>query len=343
MRKDFFIMKIIKTLLFVGIFVGIFTYVSRTLVSPEENINHRPWQYIHGFYDEPKDTLDVVYVGSSVVFASWVSPVAWKEYGLRTRLYASSGQSIQVVRPITESVYKRQPNALIVININQTLPMSIEGVHCLTDYIPRSIQKIGTIMDICDTLHLGTDQSMETIFPIIQFHSRWTRLQAEDFHYGNNGLKSANVADFFLRDKMGDVPEASFHPTMERGNIPEDTREEFLRLFNYCNENDVNVLFTISPWCASEQMNADINAVKDLITENGFDVLDMYDHLDEICLEPGDDFYNQNHTNIHGALKITRYLSGYIRENYGITNSEVGGGGNLQVNGMRHTMAIKTL
>lgn len=43
-------------------------------------------------------------------------------------------------------------------------------------------------------------------------------------------------------------------------------------------------------------------------------------------MEPMDDYYNAGHTNIHGALKLTHYLSDYIYRNYdpcGIDNDPI--------------------
>ena len=59
------------------IFIGLilFSSVSKILVSPASD--YRNYQWIAGFYEEPEDSLDAVYIGSSAVYSSWIAPWAW--------------------------------------------------------------------------------------------------------------------------------------------------------------------------------------------------------------------------------------------------------------------------
>ena len=62
------------------------------------------------------------------------------------------------------------------------------------------------------------------------------------------------------------------------------------------------------------------NYVKRIIEEAGFPYLDGNQHVKEIGLDYGTDFYNDKHTNVAGAEKFTTWLGDYIAEHYDISS-----------------------
>ena len=66
-----------------------------------------------------------------------------------------------------------------------------------------------------------------------------------------------------------------------------------------------------------EERLSQINQLNAMIEERGYDTLYLMDQTDEMGIDITTDFYNRNHTNVHGSIKYTQYLSEYLIENYG--------------------------
>lgn len=94
------------------------------------------------------------------------------------------------------------------------------------------------------------------------------------------------------------------------------------QFFTYCREEKVNVLFLTTPWARGrdESLLAQFNTINDMALENGFPVLNMLELLDEIGLDLSEDYYDYSHTNIHGCVKVTEYLSRYLIDHYGFAD-----------------------
>ena len=77
----------------VVLFITIFLILFITLLWLFSNHpDHRIYQMIGGFYEEPEDSLDGVYIGSSNCYAFWNHLVAWENYGIAVYPYASGSQ-----------------------------------------------------------------------------------------------------------------------------------------------------------------------------------------------------------------------------------------------------------
>ena len=85
-----------------------------------------------------------------------------------------------------------------------------------------------------------------------------------------------------------------------------------------CREEDLEVLFVISPFRITKDEQKKVNYMKRIVEEQGVRFLDCNRCVDDIGIDYDMDFYNRNHVNSIGAEKFSRYLGEYILENYDI-------------------------
>lgn len=309
------IFRTMKGIAFVLVFYLMFHGTSSVFVNPDPDEDHRIFHWIHDFYDEPEDSLDAVFIGSSVVQAYWLSPVAYKKYGITVWPYCSGGQSLSLAQSIIQNTKKNHENALFIISTNgiwEKMPQP--EMHWFMDYLPRSLENLLLIARACRSEDRSLLESIEYVFPLIQYHTRWSALKSEDFHYGNNGLKGGTKYNVFLKD----VSDASdrFGNIDMKAEISPKFISVVNSLLDYCSQEPEKYLFVTSPWCDREEMKAKVNTVNDMIRERGFPVLNLLECLEETGLDPQTDYSDPNHTNIHGAIKFTDYLSQYILDHY---------------------------
>ena len=96
-----------------------------------------------GIYEEPENSLDAVYIGSSNCYAFWNPNIAWEEYGIAVYPYCCSTQPLLATEYLIKEARKTQPNAVYIVNIN-TLGDAVSDVviHRLLDFMPLSKNKL---------------------------------------------------------------------------------------------------------------------------------------------------------------------------------------------------------
>lgn len=92
-------------------------------------------------------------------------------------------------------------------------------------------------------------------------------------------------------------------------------------LLDYLEQEQVNAVFVMVPQAIqSEEVLGQWNALGDMITERGFEFVDIYSEADAIGIQFDTDLYNTLHSNVHGSIKYTYYFAQYLGENYGFTD-----------------------
>ena len=307
--------RIIKICSSVAVFLFIFSILSSALVCPND---YRLYQWIGAFYENEQDTVDAVYIGSSTVYAFWCPSIAWKDYGISVWNYTSPRQPLAAAKYIIEDCRKTQKDALYIVNLNRvTSELDTTAFHFLLDYMPFSLNKHRLISELCGLLDISPSERTEFYFPYELYHARWGELTVNDFSYEPDGYMSSPNYGSLLKKVYG-KPSDELLLTEKRTEFSGSQLDTLSGLLDYCESNDVNVLFTINPQISGEtDRQSEINYAKDIVVKRGFKVVDYYcDEFNSVGFDTTQDFQNGHHTNIHGAIKMTHALSSYLSENY---------------------------
>lgn len=309
--------RIIKICSAIAVFLLIFSFLSSALVCPND---YRPYQWVGAFYENEPDTIDAVYIGSSTVYGFWCPSIAWKNYGISVWNYTSPNQPFAAAKYIIEDCRKTQKDALYIVNLNRvtTSKVNTTTAHFLLDHMPFSLNKHRLISELCERMDMPLSERIEFYFPLELYHSRWSELTVNDFSRQPDGFMSSPKYSSILKRIYG-KPREELTLVNERLELPDYQLNTLNSLLDYCESNDVNVLFTVNPQILGEiERQSRINYAKDLIIQRGFKVIDYYhDEFDSLGLDTTQDFQDGQHTNIHGAIKITNAFSSYLVKNYG--------------------------
>ncbi len=307
----------IKAVAFLLVFALLFSVVQDVLIKR----NPQDAQFIPQFYDEPKNSLDAVYIGSSNCFTFWNSTVAWEEYGISVYPYSCNSMPFFAVKHLIKEAHKTQEKATFIVNINSITDdrISIDSMHYLLDVMPFSLNKLSLIHCMSEIGGYSWKDRMEYYLPVIRFHSRTGELKPSDFVTEPDGLKGSTTYSAYL-NKSADVS-ADYVATDERVELSQTTIDYVNDMLDYCDSEQIEVLFVAVP---QAKKNLDkirrCNALGDLIESRGYTVLNLMEKSDEIGIDLTKDLYNGGHTNIHGSIKYTHYLSQILIEKYGFTD-----------------------
>lgn len=283
-------------------------------------VDELSYQGIRGFYQEEKDSLDVVYLGSSNCLAFWNPMVAWEEYGIATYSYACNSQPLTAAKMLIGEARKTQPNALFVVNINTIGDeLKIADAHHLFDYMPFSFDKISYIEELCDIYDFSFSDRIELYIPMIRYHDRWSSIRKKDFLYHINGYKGALTSDFYLKTST-DISD-KYTPAPQKTALPSIVENSLTELMDYCDSNDVKILFVTVPRAEENiKMWQYFNSINELVEKRGYPVLDLTGSIDEIGLDLTSEYYNDTHTNYWGSIKFTNFVSQHLIETFGFAD-----------------------
>jgi len=311
--------NLIRATSFLLIFAIAFTYVSKILTRSFNNVEYH---WMSSVYEEPKNSLDAVYLGSSNCFAFWNQNVAWGEYGIAVKPYTCSSQPLIAAEYLIKEARKTQPDAVYIVNVNTlSKKVSSDVMHLLLDFMPLSMNKLKMTDYLCDIGGVSGADRLEYYLPIVKFHTNWSTLNSDVFSDEMREIKDGNTYPWYLertRDISSNIKKAD--GTCE---LHENITNALDSLLDYCDEEDVKILFVAVPRAEKNKLAVkQINTVNNLITERGYTVLDLREKEAETGIYAETDFYNDTHTNIHGAIKHTHYISQYLIDNYGFENKQ---------------------
>ena len=278
-----------------------------------------------GFKMEKKNTVDAVYIGASHVFSFFEPPLAYEDYGITVFDYAIPSMPLASIAYRVKEAYKTQPDALYIINLNgfKTSRVYNQNLHRSLDFMPWSFNKLQMMLKLFRKAGYSGGRVAEYFMPIIRFHSSWSTLRSQDYYHPVNGLKGAYTYGPFLQTVTDVTGQFAF--TDSRGDLDSEQQEAIDEILAFLDKKHLKALFVMVPQTLDTAFLEQANTLKDLVTDRGYDCLDLRDRMEEMELNQAEDFHNDRHLNVHGAIKFTDYLARYLQEHYGFTDKRGNG------------------
>ncbi|MCR5179312.1 MAG: SGNH/GDSL hydrolase family protein [Lachnospiraceae bacterium] len=307
-----------KQALRAGIFILLFilmttglTYILRTNGDVKDRFT--------GFYSEQGDSIDVIAIGSSPVYPCIATPMLYHMTG--TRLYPlSTNMQRPVAAPfLIREARKTQNPQLFIIEVrmfaaaDEDLKSNMAHTRGVTDNLRYSMNRIKTIMAMVGP----EDDPLSYYLDIFKYHSNWKTLvlkeQLRDVFY----IWPDDLKGYVTYDSVGPCEPADLSGITDREPIPEEQEEALLKVCDELKAGGEKGLFLLLPYAMEEKNVSRFNYIRDLVTQNGYDYLDMNSVVDEIGLDYELDFNDYgNHTNALGAAKVTAWLGSWLKEHY---------------------------
>ena len=242
--------SIIRSAVFLSILVSSLLAINQVLV-PKYFLRNNSWPTTatyKTFYDMEKDSIDVLFLGSSVVVNAFIPQEIYNEYGIRSYNLGSEQQSIYLSYYwLKEALRFQKPKAVVLdlkymwnIHPNDVINTVEPLARKCLDPMKWSSVKFEAVHNLCQ---LNESQSELSFYLTnLRFHSRWSEIQEYDFN--DEMVKSYSLKGFGPMTAKG--PDS--YTTFEQKDKSVKTEfaplmQDYLdRITELCKENDIRLI-----------------------------------------------------------------------------------------------------
>ena len=281
---------ILKSTIFCTIFLIILIILSHIVV-PKNNSKEAGMEdeLANGILAEPENTIDVLVVGDSESYSSYVPREIWNEYGITSYVCGNPKQPLSRSLSFIYKTFKTQKPKIVMLETN-------------TIYRRRSIMY--PLYEVSDN-----------ILPIFKYHDRWKTLTKNDFFGKVDYTTIQDSKGYYYSDIIkSSKPRKYMRRTKNEHKIPRSNKLYIKIMKKYCEKNGAKLVFYSAPssknWTYEKH-----NGVQALADSLGIEFIDLNLKINEININWNEDSRDKgDHLNYNGAIKVTKYLGKYLYE-----------------------------
>lgn len=303
MKKE--LLALLASILVVVVVLGTVT----ELVSPKRHNYGSDWGE---FLQEEEDTIDVLFIGSSLTYCNIMPAIFWEETGLTAWNVTGPELTVPGAYHYLLEALKTQSPKVVFIEISAVLYERYTGfTKTVIGQMPWGLNRLEA------TLNEGESENLAgLLFPLYFYHSRWTELSDDDWKVFRSGYeKDMNAGYTYLNQYR--VPAGYVVRTDAGHDTGNNARnlEYLLKIAQVCAEEGITPVFYESP-AASTMPEELMGPVRETLAGiDGAVVVNFNDHRDAIGAELEGDYYDALHYNAAGAVKFSRFLGQWVQEN----------------------------
>lgn len=256
---------------------------------------------------EPRDSIDVLFFGSSMAYCDVIPAELYAETGLTAYVMAGPEQTVSLTYYAIREALKTQSPSLICLEMTGLMFERYQGyTRVNVSYMPRfSENRWGA------TLHAEPEERFGLLFPLYNYHDRWQEENPLAFFRP----RADAVRDPYAGATLMTETRPQSGRTEREYTTAEDVYQENMawlhRIEDLCTRQGVDLVLFQVPSCAylperwMERIRSEVSPETEIVDFNaGFAAMGM---------DPETDFYDFLHCNFQGAFKFNLALAEYLR------------------------------
>lgn len=269
------------------------------------------------FYEQEKNSIDVMCFGSSHVFENVNTAILWDEYGIADFNLCGSIQPLWNTYYYMKEALKTQTPRLIVVDVYgavQTEEYMDHSRIIKNNYGLRwSLDKIESVK-----VSSSKDMWMDYLLEYPTYHSRYSEIGRTDFVKDRGNENMRYWKGFGINSETTVFEEPVLFDTGKTRELTDKVEEYLLKIIGLAKQNGVELLLVKTPYVITMEEQEKYNTVALIAEQNDIPLVNFNMYYEEIGIDFATDCADANHLNNKGNVKFTRYLADYIKKNYDI-------------------------
>ena len=332
------IKKVLKVCCFTALLSGILFLLTRLFTPTWKTWNND--NTMQGFYKEPKNSFQVLFLGTSQV-ASGISPIElYNRYGICAYNLGTERQPILASYYWLQETERLHPDTLKVVVLDVSYVFFKEKKYDNLKFMSEkalahmhlSPVKLAALKDLSEKY--DDFDYIENLIPLLRYHSRWNMLGKDDFkavtckenifftrgqevsykQCTNYEPSKILVPRWDLTDEYEALEE---DPSAYTNAISLDNYLYVTKIYNFCKDHSIKLVFTKIPKGWSDFKHDASNYLASTFNVPFIDY-SQADILDDMSLYYPFDYKDVSHPNVRGAQKISNYIGRYLKTHFSL-------------------------
>lgn len=263
------------------------------------------------YLSEPKDSIDVLFLGSSYAYCDWNPAVMYGESGLTGYVMGGSEQVPAITYWYLREALKTQSPSVVVMEATSLFFDRYQNYTQINlGYMPWGWNRVQAILECAEP-----EKKLGLFWDLYFYHDRWKELTAGDvkkavFPPGADHLKGHTAVDQVFEQTEGGPFLSEMRQSEE---VYEQNLQDFARIARLCREEGVDLIVTINP-TYSQYTQEVYDRLKADVEENpGVRFENWADGFADMGLDPAVHLYDGGHLNQEGAKIFSAWTGRYLR------------------------------
>lgn len=292
-------------------------------------------EMMHDFYEQPRDTVETVFLGSSMAENGFIPMQLYNQYGLCSFNMGTPNQPVLASYFYLKEAYRLHSRTLktVVLDVSSVCKdINTSQYHVALDGLRISGVKIEA-MKACEG-SFGPWYS--SLFPLFTFHDRWPAL--EEYAFLQNSSRLRNVGrrgygfigkgshEIKVLDENPDYVDAVYDTSPDGETSAAEIHGEQLsylrKCADFCSSHDLSLILVKVPVYSERWDLAEHLAVKqqaEALQLPYFD-LNVQPWINQVGTYSAIDTTDLTHLNYFGATKVTKWMGEYLSKGHLITD-----------------------
>lgn len=259
---------------------------------------------------EPKDSIDVLFLGSSYAYCDWDPGAMYAASGLTGYVMGGSEQVPAITYwYLKEALLTQSPSVVVMEGTSLFFDRYQNYTQINLDYMPWGASRVRAILECAEP-----EKKMGLFWDLYFYHDRWKSLTQADlkkaaFPSGTDLLKGHTPVNQVFAHTEGGPFLSEMRQTEE---VYRENLADFARIAQLCAENDLELIVTINPTYSQyvpevyDRLKADVEA------SPGVRFVNWSNSFAQMGLDPTVHLYDGGHLNQDGAKIFSARTGEYL-------------------------------
>ncbi len=268
-------------------------------------------------YAQPRDSIDVVFMGSSHIHCDVNTALLWENYGIAAYDYSAAEQPLWITYYYLREICKYQKPELIVLDLYSPARFKEDYQYdWLADNLNGvrfSWNKIRMILASCEM-----DRIWDYFPSMATYHLRYAELNGEDWEYLKMSKKERAAFKGYTPYYYVNPQEEPVLAEKQSGGITIKSEMYLQRIIEYARDQGIDLFLMVSPYITTDEDELVYNRVHEIADRYGLKFNSTNYYYTTMGLNFEEDFNDNSHLNYLGSCKFTDYLAKELKQMYDI-------------------------
>lgn len=277
------------------------------------------------FRNMPKDTVDVLALGSSHMQYAFNPAIFYANSGYYSYVLGSSCQPMAMSYSLLQEALKTQHPSVVLLDVFTLLEQSsvcyADGMY----YLAMQETTGNTWYEAADQVP-NPEVALNYKYDLLMNHSNWKTMDFSNLNAIIDSAKPSRDYDWalgYVRQEPEDlryVPLITYQQT-EKIELTDLEKQQLDQIINLCDQENIKLIFLKTPYIIDQEDTNKLDAIWDYLDSKGqahLDFIQMAADLHWFIGMDGDTWHN----NSWGADIITSYLAQYVKDGGYIKNHQ---------------------